>query len=104
MQMDNLATQNSVKAEGAVATEVQNQRSHAESGVSNDKNTVISSGESAGQEYKNLQSEHEQGNKNFNDAKSAEEKRQNDWIGDNSIGRKELNDIKDNLQKRFEQD
>ena len=74
--MDNLATQNGVKAEGVVATDVQNQRSHAEAGVSNDKNTVISTGESAGKEYKNLQSEHEQGNKNFNDAKTAENERQ----------------------------
>lgn len=38
---------------------------HAESGVSKDINTVISTGESADQEYQNLQSEHEQGNKNF---------------------------------------
>lgn len=102
--MENMATQNGVKAEGAVATNVQNQRSHAESQVGNDKNTVISTGESADQEYNRLQSEHEQGNKNFSDAKSAEEKRQNDWIGDNGVGRKELNDIKDNLQKKFDQD
>ncbi|ECA0362727.1 conjugal transfer protein TraG [Salmonella enterica subsp. enterica serovar Tchad] len=102
--MENTAMQNGVKAEGAVAMDVQNQRSHAEAGVDNDRNTVISTGESAGQEYKNLQSEHEQSNKNFSDAKTAEEKRQNDWFGDNSIGRKELNDIKDNLQKRFDRD
>lgn len=102
--MDNLATQNGVKADGDVAADVQNQRSHADSGVSNDRNTVISSGESAGKEYKNLQSEHEQGNKNFNDAKNAEDKRQSDKLGDNSMGRKELNDIKDGLQERFKKE
>lgn len=99
--MENMAMQNGVKAEGAVAMDVQNQRSHAETGVSNDRNTVISTGESAGQEYKNLQSEHEQGNKNFNEAKIAEEKRQSDKIGDNSIGRNDLNRIKDELQDKF---
>ncbi|MDM2857153.1 conjugal transfer mating-pair stabilization protein TraG [Citrobacter sp. Cpo071] len=98
--MDHLATQNGVKAEGVVATDVQNQRSHAESGVSNDKNTVISTGESAGQEYKNLQSEHEQGNKNFNDAKAAEEDRQK-WDGGSGKGLEDLNNIKDDLQKRI---
>ena len=51
-----------------------------------------------------MQSEHEQGNKSFNAAISAEEKRQNDWVGDNSIGSKELNNIKDNLQRKFDQD
>ncbi len=73
---------------------------HAESGVSKDINTVISTGESADQEYQNLQSEYEQGNKNFNDAKNAEEKRQDDPTGDSSLGRKELNGVKDNLQKK----
>lgn len=98
--MENMATQNGVKAEGTVAADVQNQRGHAESGVSNDKNTVISSGESADKEYKHLQSEHEQGNKNFNDAKASEEDRQK-WDGGSGKGLKELNDIKDDLQKRI---
>ena len=102
--MENSAVQHGVKAGDEVATDVQNQRRHAETGVSRDRNSVISSGESSGKEYRDLQSEHEQGNKNFNAAISAEEKRQNDWIGDNSIGRKELNNIKDNLQRKFDQD
>ncbi|WP_201483646.1 conjugal transfer protein TraG N-terminal domain-containing protein, partial [Escherichia coli] len=102
--MENSAAQHGVKAGGEVATDVQNQRRHAETGVSRDRNSVISSGESSGKEYRDLQSEHEQGNKNFNAAISAEEKRQNDWIGDNSIGRKELNNIKDKLQRTFDQD
>ncbi|EIC8563147.1 TPA: conjugal transfer mating pair stabilization protein TraG [Escherichia coli] len=102
--MENSAAQHGVKAGGEVATDVQNQRRHAETGVSRDRNNVISSGESSGKEYRDLQSEHEQGNKNFNAAISAEEKRQNDWIGDNIIGRKELNNIKDKLQRTFDQD
>ncbi|EGD6048571.1 conjugal transfer mating-pair stabilization protein TraG [Escherichia coli] len=102
--MENSAAQHGVKAEGEVATDVQNQRHHAETGVSQDRNSVISSGESSGKEYRDLQGEHEQGNKSFNAAISAEEKRQNDWIGDNSFGRKELNNIKDNLQRKFDQD
>lgn len=83
---------------------MQNQRRHAESQVNDEKNIVILSGESSDKEYRDLQSEHEQGNKSFNAAISAEEKRQNDWVGDNSIGSKELNNIKDNLQRKFDQD
>ena len=60
-----------------------------------------SSGNSARTDYNRLQNEHDQGNKNFNEAKIAEEKRQSDKIGDNSIGRNDLNRIKDELQDKF---
>ncbi|EKA7659300.1 conjugal transfer mating pair stabilization protein TraG [Salmonella enterica] len=103
-QMENRANEGGVRQQGDVSGDVADRRRHAESQVSDEKNTVISSGNTPKEEYNRLQSEHEQGNKNFSDAKNAEEKRQNDWVGDNSIGRKELNDIKDNLQKKFDQD
>ncbi|EBJ4701067.1 conjugal transfer protein TraG [Salmonella enterica] len=103
-QMENRANEGGVRQQGDVSGDVADRRRHAESQVSDGKNTVISSGNTPKEEYNRLQSEHEQGNKNFSDAKNAEEKRQNDWVGDNSIGRKELNDIKDNLQKKFDQD
>ncbi|EKH2100077.1 conjugal transfer mating pair stabilization protein TraG [Salmonella enterica] len=103
-QMENRANEGGVRPQGDVSGDVADRRRHAESQVSDEKNTVISSGNTPKEEYNRLQSEHEQGNKNFSDAKNAEEKRQNDWVGDNSIGRKELNDIKDNLQKKFDQD
>lgn len=103
-QMENRANAGGVRLQDDVSSDVADRRRHAESQVNSEKNTVISSGNTPKEEYNLLQSEHEQGNKNFNDAKSAEEKRQNDWIGDNGVGRKELNDIKDNLQKKFDRD
>ncbi|EDV9783374.1 conjugal transfer mating pair stabilization protein TraG, partial [Salmonella enterica subsp. enterica] len=103
-QMENRANAGGVRLQDDVSSDVTDRRRHAESQVNSEKSTVISSGNTPKEEYNRLQSEHEQGNKNFSDAKSAEEKRQNDWIGDNGVGRKELNDIKDNLQKKFDQD
>lgn len=103
-QMENRANAGGVRLQDDVSSDVADRRRHAESQVNSEKSTVISSGNTPKEEYNRLQSEHEQGNKNFSDAKSAEEKRQNDWIGDNGVGRKELNDIKDNLQKKFDQD
>lgn len=99
--MENQATENGVKAEGTVATNVQNQRSHAESGVSDDKHTVTSSSEATHNEYKNLQKEHEQTSENFNEAKKFEEDRQK-WDGGSGKGREELKNIRDNLQKRID--
>ncbi|SUY95284.1 conjugal transfer mating pair stabilization protein TraG [Citrobacter freundii] len=103
-QMENRANAGGVRQPDDVSGDVADRRRHAESQVSDEKNTVISSGNTPKEEYNRLQSEHEQGNKNFSDAKSAEDKRQSDKLGDNSAGRKELNDIKDNLQKKFDQD
>ena len=102
--MESLAGENGVKHGGEVGSDVQSRRSGAESQVNNASNTVNSSGNSAKDDYNSLQKEHEKSNKNFNEAKSAENKRQDDWVGDNSIGRKELNDIKSNLQKKFDQE
>lgn len=96
--MENMATQNGVKAEGAVATDVQNQRSHAQSGVSNDRNTVISSGNTPKEEYNRLQSEHEQGNKNFNVAKAAEDERQT-ILPDEHKGKYNLDKVMDEMKK-----
>ncbi|HDQ6587221.1 TPA: conjugal transfer protein TraG, partial [Escherichia coli O187:H28] len=97
--MENVAIQNGVKAEGAVATDVQNQRSHAQSGVSNDRNTVISSGNGPKQEYNRLQSEHEQGNKNFNIAKAAEDERQT-ILPDEHKGKYSLDKVMDEMKKK----
>ncbi|MDO3417614.1 hypothetical protein QWI30_00460 [Citrobacter freundii] len=77
-QMENRANEGGVRQQGDVSGDVADRRRHAESQVSDEKNTVISSGNTPKEEYNRLQSEHEQGNKNFDDAKSAEEKRQND--------------------------
>ncbi|MHA1081237.1 conjugal transfer mating-pair stabilization protein TraG (plasmid) [Enterobacter ludwigii] len=99
--MNAMASANGVKQGNEVGAEVQHRRSSAESQVDSDKNSVNSSGNSARTDYNRLQNEHEQGNKNFNEAKLAEEKRQSDKIGDNSIGRNDLNRIKDELQDKF---
>ncbi|EEO9935940.1 hypothetical protein HYB67_004246 [Salmonella enterica subsp. enterica serovar Sandiego] len=100
-QMENRANAGGVRLQDDVSSDVADRRRHAESQVNSEKNTVISSGNTPKEEYNRLQSEHEQGNKNFSDAKSAEEKRQSDKIGDNSIGRNNLNRIKDELQDKF---
>lgn len=60
----------------------------------------FASGNTPKEEYNRLQSEHEQGNKNFNDAKAAEEDRQK-WDGGSGKGLEDLNNIKDDLQKRI---
>ncbi|EAU6019593.1 conjugal transfer mating pair stabilization protein TraG [Salmonella enterica] len=99
--MNALASANGVKQGNEVGADVQHRRNSAESQVDNDKNSVNSSGNSARTDYNRLQNEHEQGNKNFNDAKSAEEDRQK-WDGGSGKGREELNKIKDDLQKRID--
>ncbi|EBG8753425.1 conjugal transfer mating pair stabilization protein TraG [Salmonella enterica] len=99
--MESLASANGVKQSGEVGADVQHRRGSAETQVDSDKNSVNSSGNSARTDYNRLQKEHEQGNKNFNEAKSAEDNRQSDWFGDNSIGREDLNRIKDNVQNKF---
>ena len=99
--MNALASANGVKQGNEVGADVQHRRNSAESQVDIDKNSVNSSGSSARTDYNRLQKEHEQGNKNFNDAKSAEEDRQK-WDGGSGKGREELNKIKDDLQKRID--
>ncbi|EOX8513224.1 TPA_asm: conjugal transfer mating pair stabilization protein TraG [Salmonella enterica] len=99
--MNAMASANGVKQGNEVGADVQHRRNSAESQVDIDKNSVNSSGSSARTDYNRLQKEHEQGNKNFNDAKSAEEDRQK-WDGGSGKGREELNKIKDDLQKRID--
>ena len=97
--MENRANAGGVRLQDDVSSDVADRRRHAESQVNSEKNTVISSGNTPKEEYNRLQSEHEQGNKTLMMPRVLKKKRQNDWIGDNGVGRKELNDIKDNLQK-----
>ncbi|HBC0040001.1 TPA: conjugal transfer mating pair stabilization protein TraG [Salmonella enterica] len=104
MQMENRANESGVRQQGDVSGDVADRRRHAESQVHDEKNTVILSGNTPKEEYNRLQNEHEQGNKHFSDAKAAEGKRQSEELGDNSIGRKDLNNIKNNLQRKFDQD
>ncbi|HAK5802713.1 TPA: conjugal transfer mating pair stabilization protein TraG [Salmonella enterica] len=104
MQMENRANESGVRQQGDVSGDVADRRRHAESQVHDEKNTVILSGNTPKEEYNRLQNEHEQGNKHFSDAKAAEDKRQSEELGDNSIGRKDLNNIKNNLQRKFDQD
>ncbi len=99
-QMENRANAGGVRRQDDVSGDVADRRRHAESQVSEEKNTVISSGNIPKEEYNRLQSEHEQGNKNFNDAKAAEEDRQK-WDGGSGKGLEDLNNIKDDLQKRI---
>ena len=100
--MENSAAQHGVKAGDEVATDVQNQRRHAETGVSRDRNSVISSGESSGKEYRNLQNEHDQGKKAFDDAQKAENERQKFYKNDIAISHDEdIEQIKDDMSNRF---
>ncbi|EAA8719638.1 hypothetical protein VV40_004149 [Salmonella enterica subsp. enterica serovar Pomona] len=62
---------------------------------------VISSGNTPKEEYNRLQSEHEQGNKNFSEAKLSEDERQKFYKHDafkNYEGK--IEDIKDELRKK----
>ncbi|HBB8037319.1 TPA: conjugal transfer protein TraG, partial [Escherichia coli] len=100
--MENSAAQHGVKAEGVVATDVQNQRSNVESQVNDEKNTVISSGESSGKEYRDLQNEHDQGKKAFDDAQKAENERQKFYKNDFVISHDEnIKQIKNDMSNRF---
>jgi len=99
--MDRLASANGVKQDGEVGTDVQHRRRRAEAQVDSDTHSVNSSGNSAGMDYKRLQNEHEQGNKNFNDAKSFEEDSQK-WDGGSGKGHEKINKIKDDLQRQMD--
>ncbi|EEU1357420.1 conjugal transfer protein TraG, partial [Escherichia coli] len=100
--MENSAAQHGVKAGDEVATDVQNQRRHAETGVSRDRNSVISSGESSGKEYRDLQNEHDQGNKKFSDAQRAENERVKPYKYDFAISHDEkIEQVKDDMSNRF---
>lgn len=98
--MNAMASANGVKQGNEVGADVQHRRSSAESQVDSDKNSVNSTGNSARTDFNRLQNEHEQGNKNFNEAKAAEEDRQK-WDGGSGKGLEDLNNIKDDLQKRI---
>ncbi|MCL6746920.1 conjugal transfer mating-pair stabilization protein TraG [Kosakonia sp. R1.Fl] len=98
-RMGSLASENGVKHGGEVGADVQHRRSRAGSQVDNDKESVSLSGHSLKTDYHRLQKEHEQGNKQFYDARSEGEKSQIDKTGDNHRGRENLNRIKDEVQK-----
>ena len=99
-QMENRANAGGVRLQDDVSGDVADRRRHAESQVSDEKNTVISSGNIPKEEYNRLQSEHEQSNKNFNEAKEAEDNRQAVNPLRNIKGQDKLDDIMDELKKR----
>jgi conjugal transfer mating pair stabilization protein TraG len=102
-EMKLLAEKSGIKSDEEVKAKVGNQRSHAESRISGEKGTVNSSGNSTKTEYNRLQSEHEQGNQKFSNARKAEVERQNDKLGDNDLGKGALSKIKDDLKGRYNQ-
>lgn len=99
-QMENRANAGGVRQPDDVSGDVADRRRHAESQVSDEKNTVISSGNTPKEEYNRLQSEHEQSNKNFNEAKEAEDNRQAVNPLRNIKGQDKLDDIMDELKNR----
>lgn len=101
IQMGNRANAGGVRQQDDVSGDVADRRRHAESQVNSEKNTVISSGNTPKEEYNRLQSEHEQGNKNFSEAKLSEDERQKFYKHDafkNYEGK--IEDIKDELRKK----
>lgn len=99
--MGNRANAGGVRQQDDVSGDVADRRRHAESQVNSEKNTVISSGNTPKEEYNRLQSEHEQGNKNFSEAKLSEDERQKFYKHDafkNYEGK--IEDIKDELRKK----
>ncbi|HAX5210476.1 TPA: conjugal transfer protein TraG, partial [Escherichia coli] len=102
MQMENRANERGVRQQGNVSGDVADRRRHAESQVNDEKNTVISSGESSGKEYRNLQNEHDQGKKAFDDAQKAENERQKFYKNDFVTSHDEnIKQIKDDMSNRF---
>lgn len=98
MQMEYRANESGVRQQGDVSGDVADRRRHAESQVHDEKNTVISSGNIPKEEYNRLQSEHEQGNKNFNVAKTAENERQT-TLPDEHKGKYSLDKVMDEMKK-----
>ncbi len=100
-QMENRANAGGVRLQDDVSSDVADRRRHAESQVNSEKNTVISSGNTPKEEYNRLQSEHEQGNKNFNEAKLSENERQKFYKNDAFTDYEDkIKDIKDELGKK----
>lgn len=75
-QIESRANEGGVRPQGDISGDVADRRRHAESQVGDGKNSVISSGNTPKEEYNRLQSEHKQGNKDFDKAKNEEEYRQ----------------------------
>lgn len=100
MQMENRANESGVRQQGDVSGDVSNKRRHAESQVHDEKNTVISSGNTQKEEYNRLQSEHEQGNKEFDKAKKEEEYRQSAIPLDAGEAKENIDKLKNEMIKR----
>lgn len=100
MQMENRANESGVRQQGDVSGDVSNKRRHAESQVHDEKNTVISSGNTQKEEYNRLQSEHEQGNKEFDKAKKEEEYRQSAILLDAGEAKENIDKLKNEMIKR----
>ncbi|HEI2789969.1 TPA: conjugal transfer mating pair stabilization protein TraG [Escherichia coli] len=100
MQMENRANESGVRQQGDVSGDVSNKRRHAESQVHDEKNTVISSGNTPKEEYNRLQSEHEQGNKEFDKAKKEEEYRQSAIPLDAGEAKENIDKLKNEMIKR----
>ncbi|EFJ5721594.1 TPA: conjugal transfer mating pair stabilization protein TraG [Escherichia coli] len=100
MQMENRANESGVRQQGDVSGDVSDKRRHAESQVHDEKNTVISSGNTPKEEYNRLQSEHEQGNKEFDKAKKEEEYRQSAIPLDTGEAKENIDKLKNEMIKR----
>ncbi|EPM3255534.1 TPA: conjugal transfer mating-pair stabilization protein TraG [Escherichia coli] len=100
MQMENRANESGVRQQGDVSGDVSDKRRHAESQVHDEKNTVISSGNTQKEEYNRLQSEHEQGNKEFDKAKKEEEYRQSAIPLDAGEAKENIDKLKNEMIKR----
>lgn len=100
MQMENRANESGVRQQGDVSGDVSDKRRHAESQVHDEKNTVISSGNTQKEEYNRLQSEHEQGNKEFDKAKKEEEYRQSVIPLDAGEAKENIDKLKNEMIKR----
>lgn len=98
-QMENRANEGGVRQQGDVSGDVADRRRHAESQVSDEKNTVISSGNTPKEEYNRLQSEHEQGNKDFDKAKKEEEYRQSAIPLNAGDAKENIGKLKDEIKK-----
>lgn len=100
--MEAQATQHGVKGESVVSSRVVEQRNSVEADMHQARENVNSAEKTTVSELEHLKKEYEQGNKTFEEAKVAENARQDKRFGDNALGKSKLDNIIDGFRNRNE--
>ncbi|HEI6739722.1 TPA: conjugal transfer mating pair stabilization protein TraG [Yersinia enterocolitica] len=100
--MEVRAIRHGVKGESVVSGHVAEQRQSVETDIRQAQENVKSAEKTTASELEHLKKEYEQGNKNFEEAKVAENTRQDKRFGDNALGKSQLDNIMDEFRNRNE--